>query len=199
MSQSHKFYGPTQIGLQDLLRASHVKRWHIVQTAREQTLAEHNYAVATLALALYNDVVGDDLTAAPREIAMLVVAALFHDAPEVRTGDIPTPAKRMIRHFAGEDIFDKIENHINREVPLVGGVVSDSLYNFIRMADTIEAAVWIRENGLGARAKEVADKCWRNMEDLTNQLQIGTGQDWRSAVNKALDALLAPRLVSTLS
>lgn len=193
--------GPTQIGLQDLLRAAHVKRWHIVATAQQQTLAEHNYAVATLALSLYNDVAP---SVRAEDMLLLVLASMYHDASEIRTGDIPTPGKRLIRYFAGEDIFNKIEDHINKAVPFSiapnkqvepESIIKDA----ITMADHIEAAVWIRENGVGKRAEEVAAKCWRDMEDCANKLQADTGLDWRSAVNKALTALLAPALTSSLS
>jgi hypothetical protein len=190
--------GPTQIGLQDLLRASHIKRWHIVCTAQQQTLAEHNYGVATIALSLYNDLTP---TVCAEDISTLALAALYHDAPEVRTGDIPTPGKRLIRHFGGADIFDKIDRYIKPETPFIGGQpsVNPLINDTVKMADYIEAAVWIRENGVGNRAKEVAEKCWRDMEDYANHLQAETELEWRAAVNRVLAALLAPTLLSSLS
>lgn len=191
--------GPSQIGLQDLLRAGHVKRWHIVHTATVQTLAEHNYMVATIALSLYNDVVGPDGTVGG--VAALLASALFHDATEVRTGDIPTPGKRLIKHFGGDEMFNKIEHYINKEIPLIGHEIerNESTDPFIRMADLIEAAVWIRENWVGTRAEEVARKCWQDMEDFANHMHASSGENWRGAVNNVLEAMLAPRLTSALS
>ena len=193
--------GPTKLTLQDLLRAQHVKRWHIVNTSREQTLAEHQYNVTTIALALYNSLVGVDLVINAGEICVLTLAALYHDAPEVRTGDIPTPSKRLIRHFGGAELFDNIENLINPDIPFIGKPHSGvrSLNNFIVMADHIDAAYWIREHAVGARAREVADKCWQNMEDKTNELSAGTDQNWRLAVNDVLVSLLCPTMKSSLS
>lgn len=191
-----------EIELSDLLRAGHIKRWHIISTQQPQTLAEHNYNVATIALALYNEIVGGDLTDNPREIALLLAAALFHDATETRMGDIPTPGKWLIRHFGGDGIFDQIDNYLMEAIPLVrplSSVAGTPVYDFIKMADYIDAAAWIHENKVGARAGEVAAKCWVNMELYVEELTASSGVDWREAVNKVLTAMLAPTLRSRLS
>ena len=187
------------IDVSDLLRASHIKRWHIVQTSRGQTLAEHCYNVTTIALALYDKLVGIDVDAASHEICILAISALYHDATEIRTGDIPTPGKRLIKHFGVESIFNNLEQQINPEVPFLHTPHRKYLNNFIKMADSIDAAVWIRENGVGARAQEVAARCWHAMEELVQQLTTETGGDWHTAVNGILTAMLAPRLSSNLS
>lgn len=190
------------IELADLLRASHIKRWHIISTCQPQTLAEHNYNVATIALALYNEIVGGDLTTAPRDIALLLAAALFHDATEARMGDIPTPGKHLIRTFSNPKIFDQMDDYLMATVPLVrppATAVGTPLYDFIKMADYIDAAVWLNENKVGARAGEVAAKCWVNMELFVEELTASSGANWRGAVNKVLLTMLAPTLRSKLS
>jgi 5'-deoxynucleotidase len=67
------------------LRACHVKRWHIVQTSREQTLAEHSFAVAVIAGSLAAAMRWNGLLQDSGKLKLLQWA-LAHDIIEVRTG-----------------------------------------------------------------------------------------------------------------
>ena len=77
----------------DLMRASHVKRWHIVNTSKEQNLAEHQWNVTVIGLRLY------ELTEGREPPAGFIAALMFHDVAEIRYGDIPTPGKAFIREM----------------------------------------------------------------------------------------------------
>jgi len=182
-----------QITIQDHIRASHVKRWHIVHTLTHQTLAEHNYNVATIALYLYNEIPVPERH--DRDVEHLLCHALSHDVVEIRTGDIPTPGKALIKHFAGDSIFRVIEQNVNPHS--LGG--DCFIVDCVHMADLIDAAVWIMENGIGGRAEEVATKCWASMEAFVIKLNVETELDWTRPVNKVLDAMTAPHLRSELS
>ena len=74
-----------------LFRMRHIARWALMRNTRRENVEEHSYEAAVLSHALAvigRDVFGKDLD--PDRIA---VAALFHDAPEIITGDMPTPVK----------------------------------------------------------------------------------------------------------
>lgn len=180
----------TELTLFDLLRASHVQRWHILNCSRQQNVAEHSYMVTVIALALYRLMVGTNPTNMDEaEIMQLLVGALFHDSPEIRTGDIPTPGKLLIEDFA-PGVFQQMDKSLMPTLPFVGGVVPPNLRRFIKMADTIEAAHWIRNNGAGDYARQVADKCRTKVAELTDTY----GEKWREPVNEVLDALGMDRL-----
>lgn len=186
----------TPIGLADLLRAGHVKRWHIIDTTRAQTLAEHNYGVATIALSLYNEISRQrGVSPSAGSVGILLAMALFHDAIEVRTGDIPTPGKELIKHFFGDGVFDEMEKSINGGIPLIDNIpleLMDELSDYercINMADLIEAAVFVKEHGVGHYAMRVADERWDAMAEYATELQIETGLDWYKAVNAILSAV----------
>ena len=82
-----------------LSRMRYITRWSLMRNTFSENIQEHSHMVAVLAHALAlirRDVLG--LDADPERCA---TAALFHDASEILTGDLPTPIKyynREIRH-----------------------------------------------------------------------------------------------------
>lgn len=74
-----------------LSRMRYIGRWALMRNTFEENVQEHSHMVAVLAhgLALIDrDILGG--SADPERCA---TAALFHDAPEILTGDLPTPIK----------------------------------------------------------------------------------------------------------
>ncbi len=72
-------------------RMKNIDRWSLMRNTEKENVQEHSHMVAVLAHALAvirRDVFGKDCDP-DREAA----AALFHDAPEILTGDLPTPVK----------------------------------------------------------------------------------------------------------
>lgn len=69
-----------------MLLAGMVQRYHSVPTVTTDTVGEHTFGVAWLCALL------SDCT--PR--AELLLAALWHDVPELTVGDMPAPAKRRV-------------------------------------------------------------------------------------------------------
>ena len=80
-----------------LSRMKYITRWGLMRSTRAETLAEHSAETAQLAhlLALLaNEQFGADVR--PDAVT---VAALYHDAAEILTGDLPTPVK-----YSGEEL-----------------------------------------------------------------------------------------------
>lgn len=72
-------------------RMRYIQRWGLMRNTFQENIQEHSHMVAVLAhgLAMINrDILGG--TADPDKCAS---AALFHDASEILTGDLPTPIK----------------------------------------------------------------------------------------------------------
>lgn len=187
----------SQITLYDLLRIGHIKRWHNVNTSRDQTVAEHSYVVAIIALDLFQSVVGidpDNGDGSMNTASDIMLAAIFHDSTEVIIGDIPTPAKKLILGKVGDpDFFDQIEKSLMPHVPYSGnrGFNSDAM-DFVKMADRIESYYWITENGVGNHAKAVALANRGLMEAKVFELEQKSGTDWLNPVNRVLETLGMP-------
>ena len=74
-----------------LSRMKYIDRWGLMRNTRQENLSEHSFETAVLAHALAtlrNVRFGGHVQ--PERAAVL---ALFHDAPETLTGDLPTPVK----------------------------------------------------------------------------------------------------------
>lgn len=94
-----------------------IKRWGLMRNAIEENVATHSWEVATLAHALAlirNRHFGGQVNA-----DRIATAALYHDATEVITGDMPTPIKyhsRVMREAFG-DIEHKAEAELLALLP----------------------------------------------------------------------------------
>ena len=90
-----------------LSRMKHIRRWGLMRCTREENLCEHSFETAVLAHALAvlrNERFGGHVS--PERAATL---ALFHDASEIFTGDLPTPVK--YDNPALRESYARVEEH----------------------------------------------------------------------------------------
>ncbi len=74
-----------------LSRMKNIHRWALMRNTRPENISEHSHETAVLAhilAELTNRHYGGDA-----DVARCVMLALYHDAPEILTGDMPTPVK----------------------------------------------------------------------------------------------------------
>ena len=74
-----------------LARMKYIARWGLMRNTASENIAEHSLQVAMLAhglVTVHNVRFGGNLSA-----ERAAVLALYHDAPETITGDLPTPVK----------------------------------------------------------------------------------------------------------
>ena len=90
-------------------RMKYIDRWALMRNTRRENLSEHSADVAAIAHAIAlikNTRFGGDVNA--ERAAFL---GLYHDMPEIITGDMPTPVKYMARSFTGA--YKQIEKSAN--------------------------------------------------------------------------------------
>ena len=84
-----------------MYRLKYIERWSLMRNTTKENVAEHSYHVALLAHMLCE--IGNRIFGKKLSADRAVTLALFHDATEVFTGDIPTPVKhhnpRMLASF----------------------------------------------------------------------------------------------------
>lgn len=157
----------------EMMRTGHVKRWQIVRTAREQTLAEHMYRVwvATQFICKALEV--------PKPIADSAgIWALIHDIPEVITGDIATPAKQAMRAAVPDQ--DPIKN-----IELSLSVA----YKYAWETSKEKWGGWPTANELVKLADIIEARCFLGCEKLGDHADM-VYQDLNAQVNRMMDGFL---------
>jgi len=132
-----------------MYRLRYIKRWSLMRNTVRENVAEHSYHVALLThmlCSIANTVYGRDING-DKAVSM----ALFHDATESFTGDLPTPIKHhnpeMLRSFREIERLaaDKLAHMVPAELlpvytPLLSHSDSDPLlWQFVKAADLIDA------------------------------------------------------------
>ncbi|MBQ8911862.1 MAG: 5'-deoxynucleotidase [Clostridia bacterium] len=84
MEQKNSFYAL-------VFRQKYIKRWGLMRNTTPENLSEHANEVAVLTHALCE--IGNALFDRSYDCGKAVLLALYHDVPEVYTGDLPTPIK----------------------------------------------------------------------------------------------------------
>ena len=72
-------------------RMRYIGRWGLMRNTFEENIQEHSHMVAVLAHGLA--LIQRDILHEPADPDRCASAALFHDASEILTGDLPTPIK----------------------------------------------------------------------------------------------------------
>ena len=72
-------------------RMRYIGRWGLMRSTVPENIQEHSHMVAVLAHALA--VIRNEKFGGQADPGRCAVYALYHDAPEILTGDLPTPVK----------------------------------------------------------------------------------------------------------
>lgn len=87
-------------------RQKYIQRWGLMRNINSENLSEHSSEVAIITHALAT--IGNTIYNKQYDIGEAVIIALFHDVPEVYTGDLPTPVKYFNNNM--RDNYKAIEN-----------------------------------------------------------------------------------------
>ena len=92
-------------------RMRYITRWGLMRNSFSENIQEHSHQVAVLAHALA--LIRRDILKLPTpEPEHCAVAALYHDASEILTGDMPTPIKYY--NPAMKDAYKHVEHRANQ-------------------------------------------------------------------------------------
>ncbi len=147
-----------------LSRMKHIHRWGLMRCTREENLCEHSFETALLAHALAvlrNERFGGHCS--PERAATL---ALFHDASEIFTGDLPTPVKydnptlresyARVEAHARERLLSMLPEDLRPVyLPLLneGGEDEEELRRIVKAADKLSALIKCMEERRAGNAE----------------------------------------------
>lgn len=95
-----------------VLRMKHIDRWGLMRNTFSDNLAEHSLDTAILAHALC--LIGNEYFGKSLDAERCAVLALFHDAGEIITGDMPTPIKYRSEALRG--LYREVEEAAEQEL-----------------------------------------------------------------------------------
>lgn len=150
------------IALIDVQRSPYVTRWGIVNVSRPQSVAEHTFGV----IAISRDIVTTHLTGKEHifggnvpTLAEVTELAFLHDLDEVFTGDIPTPAKRLL----GVQSADYHQS---------------GAHEVLKVADIYEALLYIQDHGIGRHAQQITVRLREQLEFFCSQCVFCEPKRW---------------------
>lgn len=132
-----------------LSRMRYITRWGLMRNTYSENIQEHSHMVAVLAhgLALIRrDILG--LDADPERCA---TAALYHDASEILTGDLPTPIKyynpaikeayKQVEHVSGTKLLEMLPEALRESYAPLVYETDETVHDIVKAADKLSAHI----------------------------------------------------------
>ena len=139
-------------------RMRYIARWGLMRNTFSENVQEHSHMVAVLAHGLA--LIRRDILGLPADPERCATAALFHDASEILTGDLPTPVKYYnpdirgaygaVEKAAEQTLLSLLPSDLQDSyAPLLGGdSESDAeLHKLVKAADKLSALIKCLRSG----------------------------------------------------
>ena len=158
-------------------RMRYITRWGLMRNSLPENLSEHSYMTAVLAHAL---------ALIRREILHLdgpdpdrcAVAALYHDASEILTGDLPTPIKyynpdiktayKEVERIAGNRLLDMLPGELRESYARYVLEDEAELEPIVKAADKLSAHIKCLEEQKAGNTEfdSAAEQTWNAMKAM---------------------------------
>ncbi len=131
-------------------RMKYISRWGLMRNTRTENIAEHSLEVAIithLLCELKNRRFGGDI-----DVSKAVLTAVYHDVPEIITGDLPTPVKyydpeiksayKRVERAAAEKLLDSVPQDLREDyAPLFEENADPEIAKIVKAADKLSALI----------------------------------------------------------
>ena len=158
-------------------RMRYITRWGLMRNTFSENIQEHSHQVAVLAHAL---------ALIRREILHLegpdpdrcAVAALYHDASEILTGDLPTPIKyynpdikaayKQVERISGERLLAMLPQELRQSYATYVLEDDETLEPIVKAADKLSAHIkCLEEQKAGNKEFDsAASQTWQSMKAM---------------------------------
>ena len=158
-------------------RMRYITRWGLMRNTFSENISEHSHQVAVLAHALAL-IRRDILKLSTPDPDRCAVAALYHDASEILTGDLPTPIKyynpgikeayKQVERIAGNRLLDMLPPELRKSYEHLVLEDEEELLPFIKAADKLSAHIkCLEEQKAGNTEFDTAAKqTWESMKAM---------------------------------
>ena len=163
-------------------RMRYITRWGLMRNTFSENISEHSHMTAVLAHALA--LIRRDILQLPTpDPDRCAVAALYHDASEILTGDLPTPIKyynpdikeayKQVERIAGNRLLDMLPPELRASYEQYVLESDEALEPFVKGADKLSAHI----------------KCLEEQKAGNTEFDTAARQTW-----EAMKAMARPEL-----
>ena len=158
-------------------RMRYITRWGLMRNSFSENISEHSHMTAVLAhaLALIRREILKLPTPDPDRCA---VAALYHDASEILTGDLPTPIKyynpdikdayKQVERIAGNRLLDMLPEELRASYEHLVLEDDEEVLPFVKAADKLSAHIKCLEEQKAGNTEfdSAAKQTWEAMKAM---------------------------------
>ena len=158
-------------------RMRYITRWGLMRNTFSENISEHSHMTTVLAHALA--LIRRDILNLPTpDPDRCAVAALYHDASEILTGDLPTPIKyynpdikeayKQVERIAGNRLLDMLPPQLRKSYEHLVLEDEEDVLPFVKAADKLCAHIkCLEEQKAGNTEFDTAAKqTWESMKTM---------------------------------
>ena len=164
-----------------LSRMRYITRWGLMRNTFSENIQEHSHMVAVLAHGLA--LIRKEIFGLPADPERCATAALFHDASEILTGDLPTPIKyfnpeikaayKQVEYVSGTKLLEMLPDQLREHYAPLVYENDQEVLPIVKAADKLSAHI----------------KCLEELKAGNSEFDAAAKQ-----TRKALDDLSMPEL-----
>ena len=132
-----------------LSRMRYITRWGLMRNTFSENIQEHSHMVAVLAHGLA--MIRREILSLPADPDRCAVAALFHDASEILTGDLPTPIKyfnpeikaayKQVEYISGTKLLHMLPEELRQHYAPLVYENDETVLPIVKAADKLSAHI----------------------------------------------------------
>lgn len=130
-------------------RMKNITRWSLMRNSFNENVQEHSHMVAVIAHSLA--VIRQEIYGIPCNAERAAAVALFHDASEIFTGDMPTPIKyfnpeimtayKQVEEIASEKLLKTLPEEIQKPYRELLMCEEENIEAIVKAADKLSAYI----------------------------------------------------------
>ena len=162
-------------------RMRYINRWGLMRNTRLENIQEHSHQVAVLAHALA--VIQNKYYGGQVDPGAVAVAALYHDASEILTGDMPTPIKydnpdiqnayKQVESVAERKLLSMLPEDLRSDFEEIITIPDPEIHALVKAADKLSAYL----------------KCVEELKAGNNEFKKAKEQTYAALCQKPIPAL----------
>lgn len=174
MANDHAFFAL-------IARMRYIERWALMRNTDPENIQEHSHMVAVLAHALA--VIQNRYYGGTVDPGQVVLAALYHDATETITGDMPTPIKyynntlrdsyRQVEDMAAQRLLEMLPQELRGDFAPLLQPQDPEIHALVKAADKLSAYL----------------KCVEELKAGNNEFKLAREQTYAALTQNPLPAL----------